>query len=149
MFPGDCLRQQKQERLLCIEMCKDNPKSAFENIRHPNLEHWGHPSNLQTMAQSKSSVHTPVTERGTRSSCDGHHTRWCCRHSRGRHLPYLLASAPGIRVLFLFSNSQASQLWLKLFNKKAIMEFFGVILQTYSWIPETHSVMVTFGFDLI
>lgn len=46
---------------------------------------------------------------------------------QGRHLPYLLASAPGLRDLFLFSNSQASRLRLKLFNKKAIMEFFGAL----------------------
>ena len=29
------------------------------------------------------------------------------------------------------------------------MEFFGVILQAYSCIPEMRSEMVTFGFDLI
>ena len=149
MFPGDCVRQQKQERLLCIEMCKDNPKPAFENIKYPNFEHRGpspksprHGTGQELRAHPSDWEGDPlVTWRPPRSLM--------LQTQQGRHLPYLLASAPGLRVLFLFSNSQASKLWLKLFNKKAIMEFFGVILQAYSCIPEMRSEMVTFGFDLI
>lgn len=149
MFPGDCVRQQTQGRLLCIEMCKDNFKPASENIRRPQLQAPGpsiKPPNHG--AGQELSVH-PSDWEGDPLITGQSPCLAMLQSQRGGHLPYPLASAPGIRELFLFSNSQASKLWLKLFNKRAIMEFFGVILQTYSYIPETRSTVVTSGSDLI